>query len=84
MREVKSLADANTIIRELQDRVSFLIGNVIDFRGRRISNASDAVDLKDYVTKSQLDNAIASVNVEITKIKTELGFLEKRVKALEP
>ena len=84
MREVKSLADANVIIRELQDRVSYLTANVIDFKGRRISNASDAVSPKDYVTKQQLDNAIASVNNEITKIKTELGFLEKRVKALEP
>lgn len=84
MRDVKTIEDANQIIRELQDQLRTLTANVIDFKGRRIANAANAVNVQDYVTKADLNDAQASILNEITKVNTQLGFLEKRVKALEP
>lgn len=39
----------------------------IDLNGRKVVNAGDAVNPQDYVTKSQMDEAIASLKKELTK-----------------
>lgn len=84
MRDIKSIEDANIVCRELQDQARLLTGSVIDFRGRRISNAAEAVNPKDYIIKAQVDKSIGDVLKEITKLNTRVDLLEKRVKALEP
>lgn len=39
----------------------------VDMNGRKIVNAGNAVNPQDYITKSQLDQAIANLKKELSK-----------------
>ncbi len=50
--------------RNIIDRnVDLLVTRIIDFHGRRITNANDAIGDSDYVTKRQLDASIDAISV---------------------
>lgn len=84
MRDIKTIADANVVCRELQDQIRLLTANTVDFRGRRIRNAGRSEEISDYVTRQELLDLASEVNIKLTELKSNLDFLEKRVKALEP
>lgn len=84
MRDIKSLQDANVAIRELQDTVRNFTASVVDFKGRRIGNAGASISGSDYVIREELATLRNEFTIELSKVKTALDFLERRVKALEP
>jgi hypothetical protein len=49
---------ANIILKSLQDQISGLQTQDIDFHGRRITNAGNAVNQQDYVTLAQLPSIV--------------------------
>lgn len=55
MRSIKSLDDAQIVVREILEQIKLVkSAKDWDFKGLRIKNASPAVDPNDYVTLSQL------------------------------
>ena len=60
-RATKTFEDVTAVLRDIEGRLSNLERNSIDFHGRRITNAGSAINPGDYITKGQVDNAIAEV-----------------------
>lgn len=55
MKHIRSLEDAQAAIREIDDFISYWRTENIDFKRRRIKNASPSEDLYDYVVRKELD-----------------------------
>ena len=58
MRQVKTFEDVQIVLRELLDWKTRVSTKDWDFHQLRIKNASPGVDQNDYVTLSQLQNAV--------------------------
>ncbi len=84
MRDIKDIKDANIAIRELQDQIRTLTTSVVDFKGRKISNAAPSREPSDYVIRQELTTLATELNDKLIRLTASLDFLEKRVKALEP
>lgn len=58
MRSIKTFQDVEVVLRQQEDRLNRLVvPGVVDWKKRRIVNASPSIDLYDYVVRKELIEA---------------------------
>lgn len=63
MKPVQSFNDVNVALKQLEDRVNLLnVPDVVDWKKRRIGNASPSVDAYDYVVRKELQEFLAGAS----------------------
>ncbi len=64
-RQLSSTADIINAIRQIDDTVSKLSMKVVDFHGRRITNAAASQNSNDYVIRKEMIEGLARVSAAL-------------------
>lgn len=79
MRTVKTLADAEMVCRDLDDKVNALLSKSLNLSGRRILNVGAALEPGDAVNFGQLVNFINRLEQENRSLKETVAKIERRL-----
>jgi len=79
IRDIRSLFDAQTALREVDDRLNKLATQNMDLNGRRVVNAGRSQEDSDYVIQKQITDEVGKLNSDIASIKAQLARIETRL-----
>ena len=74
-----AIADADTVCRDLDDRINSLLSKAINMSGRRILNVGVALESGDAVNFGQLLNFINRLEQDNRSLREQIAKIERRL-----